>query len=95
LPYYLDSGTLFQQKVWQALTQVPYGTTVSYKSLAASLGMPNGTRAVATAVARNPLSLLLPCHRIVGSDGSLTGYAGGLDRKKILLTIEHARFSSC
>jgi methylated-DNA-[protein]-cysteine S-methyltransferase len=94
LPYRLDHGTPFQQKVWQALTQVLYGTTMSYQSLAASLGMPNGTRAIATAVARNPLSLLLPCHRIIGSNGSLTGYAGGLDRKKILLTLEHEKSSS-
>ncbi len=88
IPYRSDYGTHFQQKVWQALAQVPYGTTMSYQALALSLGIPKGTRAIATAVARNPLSLVIPCHRIIGSNGALTGYAGGLDRKKLLLTRE-------
>jgi methylated-DNA-[protein]-cysteine S-methyltransferase len=88
IPYRSAHGTSFQQNVWQALAQVPYGATMSYQGLAALLGAPTSTRAVANAIARNPLSLVIPCHRIVGSNGSLTGYAGGLDRKKLLLTRE-------
>lgn len=88
IPYQLGNGTLFQQKVWKALVSIPYGVTKSYQALAVAIGAPKSTRAVATAVARNPLSLVIPCHRIIGSNGALTGYAGGLDRKKLLLTLE-------
>lgn len=81
-------GTLFQQQVWKALQEIPYGVTLSYKALAERLGQPRAMRAVAAAVSRNPLSIVIPCHRIIGSDGSLTGYAGGLDRKRALLALE-------
>jgi methylated-DNA-[protein]-cysteine S-methyltransferase len=87
IPFILQ-GTLFQQQVWQALWAIPYGVTLSYKALAERLGQPNAVRAVAAAVGRNPLSIVIPCHRIIGADGSLTGYAGGLDRKRALLALE-------
>ncbi|MDR2890781.1 MAG: methylated-DNA--[protein]-cysteine S-methyltransferase [Alistipes sp.] len=81
-------GTGFQQKVWRALTEIPYGTTISYGELARSLGMPTAARAVAGAVGANPVSVVVPCHRVVGSNGSLTGFAGGLEAKTVLLEIE-------
>jgi methylated-DNA-[protein]-cysteine S-methyltransferase len=81
-------GTAFQQTVWQALLGVPQGQTISYGELARRLGNPAAVRAAAAAVGRNPISVLIPCHRIVGSNGSLTGYAGGLDRKAKLLALE-------
>tara|TARA_R110002049_G_scaffold15417_5_gene63061 strand:- start:11923 stop:12396 length:474 start_codon:yes stop_codon:yes gene_type:complete len=81
-------GTEFQIKVWQALTQIPYGKTVSYHDLSKSLGDVKAIRAVAAANGRNPLWIVVPCHRVIGSDGSLTGYAGGLHRKKWLLEHE-------
>lgn len=81
-------GTLFQRQVWQALREIPYGVTLSYKALAERLGQPGAVRAVAAAVGRNSLSIVIPCHRIIGSDGSLTGYAGGLHRKRALLALE-------
>lgn len=84
-------GTPFQRAVWDALLRIPPGTTTSYATLARALGMPRATRAVAAAVGRNPLSVLIPCHRVVGSDGSLTGYAGGLGRKRALLDLEQGR----
>jgi len=83
-------GTVFQQKVWQALKTIPYGKTVSYLDLAEQLGNKKAVRAVARANALNPISLIYPCHRVIGSDGSLTGYAGGLDRKEWLLKHEGA-----
>ncbi len=83
------AGTTFQQTVWRALLDVPFGTTVSYLALTRRLGDEKAIRAVASANGRNPLWIVVPCHRIVGSDGSLTGYAGGLWRKKWLL--EHER----
>lgn len=82
------SGTDFQKKVWKELLRVPFGRTLSYKELAARLGDIRSVRAVAAAVGRNPMMILIPCHRIIGSDGSLTGYAGGLDRKQFLLELE-------
>ena len=88
LPPMSPSGTAFQQAVWRALRDIPAGTTVSYGELAARLGRPEAVRAVAAAVGRNPVSVLIPCHRVLGADGSLTGYAGGLHRKEALLTIE-------
>lgn len=82
-------GTEFQKKVWQQLQSVPFSETRSYLSLARDLGDPNAIRAVAAANGKNPLWIVIPCHRIIGSDGSLTGYAGGLWRKKWLLDHEN------
>jgi methylated-DNA-[protein]-cysteine S-methyltransferase len=81
-------GTPFQQRVWAALQTIPYGDVWSYKRLAETVGSPMGYRAVGMANNRNPVSIIVPCHRVVGADGSLVGYAGGLDRKKYLLEIE-------
>jgi methylated-DNA-[protein]-cysteine S-methyltransferase len=83
-------GTPFQRRVWRALAAIPFGATVSYLALAQSLGVPRSVRAVAAAVGRNPISVLIPCHRVIGSDGSLTGYASGLERKRKLLALEAA-----
>lgn len=82
------AGTAFQREVWAALREVPYGEVVTYGGLAAELGRPTGARAVASAVARNPVSIVVPCHRVVGSHRDLTGYAGGIDRKRWLLELE-------
>ncbi|MAS41340.1 MAG: cysteine methyltransferase [Porticoccaceae bacterium] len=82
------AGTLFQQRVWQALCAVPYGDTASYGEIAAALGNPRASRAVGLANGRNPIAILVPCHRIIGGDGSLTGYGGGLERKRWLLDHE-------
>ncbi len=81
-------GTEFQLRVWQALLQIPYGETRSYGELAAMVGNPKACRAVGGANHRNPLSILIPCHRVVGTKGSLTGYAGGLNVKEFLLKLE-------
>ena len=81
-------GTAFQKKVWQALLQIPFGTTTSYQELSIKLGDVKAIRAVASANGKNPLWIVVPCHRVIGSDGSLTGYAGGLWRKKWLLEHE-------
>jgi methylated-DNA-[protein]-cysteine S-methyltransferase len=81
-------GTEFQKKVWQALLEIPFGTTTSYQELAVKLGDIKAIRAVASANGKNPLWIVVPCHRVIGSDGSLTGYAGGLWRKKWLLEHE-------
>jgi methylated-DNA-[protein]-cysteine S-methyltransferase len=81
-------GTPFQQKVWLALRDIPFGSTVSYGQLAAKIGSPNGSRAVGITNGRNRIALVLPCHRVVGGDGSLTGYAGGLARKEWLIRHE-------
>jgi len=81
-------GTEFQKSVWNGLIEVHFGTTASYLDLAKSIGNEKAVRAVATAVGANAISILIPCHRIIGSDGSLTGYAGGLDTKKKLLKLE-------
>src|SRR5699024_5673425 len=83
-------GTSFQQKVWKALGDIPYGTTISYLDLAKTLGDPKAVRAVAAANGKNPIMIVVPCHRVIGSDGSLTGYASGIWRKKWLLEHEHA-----
>lgn len=83
-------GTPFQRTVWDALRSIGHGDTVSYAALARRVGAPAAVRAVGAAVGRNPVSILLPCHRVVGSDGSLTGYAGGLPRKTALLRLERA-----
>lgn len=85
----LDSvGTEFQKRVWTGLQQIPYGGTVSYGRQAEMLGCPSAVRAVAGANGRNKISIILPCHRVVGSDGTLTGYGGGIRRKKMLLDLE-------
>lgn len=81
-------GTDRQREVWSALCAIPFGTTVTYGQLARQLGRPSAARAVAMAVARNPVSIVVPCHRVVGAGGRLTGYAGGLDRKRWLLALE-------
>ena len=81
-------GTPFQTEVWNALRSVPYGTTTTYGALAARIGRPAAVRAVGAANGRNPYCLVVPCHRVVGADGSLTGYAGGLDAKRFLLRLE-------
>ena len=81
-------GTEFQKKVWVELQNIPYGKSRSYLELAKLLGDPNATRAAASANARNPLWIVVPCHRVIGTDGSLTGYAGGLHRKQWLLNHE-------
>lgn len=81
-------GTPFQQEVWHALLTIPFGHTASYGEIAHLLGRPSAARAVGGAVHRNPISIIVPCHRIIGSDGSLTGYAGGLHRKEWLLAHE-------
>lgn len=81
-------GTPFQKRVWEALQKIPYGSTISYLDLAKKLGNPKVIRAAASANGKNPISIIIPCHRVIGSDGSLTGYAGGLHRKKWLLTHE-------
>ncbi|GAB2588637.1 methylated-DNA--[protein]-cysteine S-methyltransferase [Streptomyces capparidis] len=84
------AGTPFRQRVWQALDDVPYGGTTTYRALAEAAGSPGAVRAVGGAVGANPLLVLRPCHRVIGSDGTLTGYAGGLDRKRLLLHLEGA-----
>jgi methylated-DNA-[protein]-cysteine S-methyltransferase len=81
-------GTPFQQQVWQALTTIPYGTTLSYGELAQQLGQPHASRAVGLANGRNPVSIVVPCHRVIGANGKLTGYGGGIERKHWLLTHE-------
>lgn len=84
----LLSGTDFQNKVRSFLQEIPYGETLSYRSVASAIGLPHGIRAVASAIAANPLSIFLPCHRVIASDGSLGGYAGGMCAKKYLLNLE-------
>ncbi|MBF0722742.1 methylated-DNA--[protein]-cysteine S-methyltransferase [Sanguibacter inulinus] len=84
-------GTVFQHRVWAQLTEIPYGSTRSYLDLALALGDARLVRAVGAANGRNPLSIIVPCHRVVGSDGTLTGYAGGIARKEQLLAIEDPR----
>lgn len=84
----LPVGTDFQQRVWRELMNVPYGCTVPYRYVAEAMGHPQSVRAVAGAIGANGLSLFIPCHRVVGSDGSLTGYAGGLEAKQYLLGLE-------
>jgi methylated-DNA-[protein]-cysteine S-methyltransferase len=84
------AGTPFQQRVWRALLQVPCGETATYGEIARRIGAPQSVRAVGAAIGRNPISIVVPCHRVVGSTGALTGYAGGLERKRALLARERA-----
>ena len=92
LPPLAPHGTAFQQAVWKILRRIPYGTTTTYGRIAAHIAAARGGRmsaqAVGGAVGRNPISILIPCHRVIGADGSLTGYAGGLDKKEYLLRLE-------
>jgi methylated-DNA-[protein]-cysteine S-methyltransferase len=90
LPIWLH-GTPFQRRVWAALADIPYGETASYGELAAQIGQPTAARAVGLANGRNPVAVIVPCHRVVGSTGSLVGYGGGLDRKRYLLRLEQRR----
>ena len=90
LPLDLEAGTPFQQSVWRALLAIPHGATTNYGALSREIGAPAAARAVGAAVGRNPLSVVVPCHRVLGTGGSLTGYAGGLDRKSALLRLEGA-----
>jgi len=83
-------GTPFQQGAWSTLLQIPYGKTRTYAEQAAMMGKPRATRAVGAANSRNPISIIVPCHRVIGSDGSLTGYAGGVEAKRTLLALEAA-----
>jgi methylated-DNA-[protein]-cysteine S-methyltransferase len=87
LPLHM-AGTPFQKQVWQGLLTIPYGTTISYAELAARIGRPGAARAVGAANGRNPIGIIVPCHRIIGANGTLTGYGGGLDRKQWLISHE-------
>jgi methylated-DNA-[protein]-cysteine S-methyltransferase len=82
------AGSPFQRRVWRALQDIPYGETISYGELARRIGVPSASRAVGVANGRNPVSVIVPCHRVIGADGSLTGYGGGLARKRLLLELE-------
>ena len=84
------SGTAFQREVWAALRKIPYGRTVGYAQLAAAVGRPSAARAVGAANGRNPISIVIPCHRVIGAAGALTGFGGGLERKRSLLELEAA-----
>jgi methylated-DNA-[protein]-cysteine S-methyltransferase len=90
LPLDLQAGTPFQQSVWSALLAIPPGGTTSYSELGRRLGRPQAARAIGAAVGRNPVSIVVPCHRVLGTGGALTGYAGGLERKTALLRLEGA-----
>lgn len=85
------NGTDFQKTVWKELQNIPFGTTISYMDMAKRLGNPKAIRAAAAANGKNPIAIIIPCHRVIGSDGSLTGYAGGLDKKKWLLKHESSQ----
>lgn len=85
------SGTEFQRRVWAALAEIPYGETRSYGQIATAIGRPGASRAVGMANGRNPVSIVVPCHRVVGASGSLTGYAGGAERKQFLLDLERGK----
>ncbi len=81
-------GTAFQRRVWRALQEIPYGETISYGELARRIGQPSAVRAVGLANGRNPISIVVPCHRVIGANGTLTGYGGGVERKRCLLELE-------
>jgi methylated-DNA-[protein]-cysteine S-methyltransferase len=82
------NGNPFEVRVWHTLREIPYGETISYGELARRIGEPGAARAVGVANARNPIAVIVPCHRVIGADGSLTGYGGGLERKRLLLDLE-------
>lgn len=92
--YSLNKGTEFQKAVWQELVKLPFGTKTSYKKIAQSIGRPTAVRAVGTAVGKNPISIAVPCHRVLTANSTIGGYAGGLDCKKILLETEKIKFAS-
>ena len=81
-------GTEFQQKVWKELCKIPYGKTITYKEIARNIGNEKAVRAVGTAIGKNPIAIVIPCHRVIGSNGLLTGYAYGIDKKEQLLNLE-------
>jgi len=87
VPLVMD-GSTFERRVWRALRDIPYGETVSYGELARRIGQPTAARAVGLANGRNPISVIVPCHRVIGANGTLTGYGGGLERKRMLLELE-------
>jgi methylated-DNA-[protein]-cysteine S-methyltransferase len=93
LPISLSAGSAFEQAVWRGLQDIPRGSTCSYSALAAAIQRPKAARAVGAAVGRNPLGIIVPCHRVLGAAGALTGYAGGLPRKVALLQLEGAAFA--
>lgn len=84
-------GTVFQKKVWNALLEIPFGQTCTYSEIASKIGRPAAARAVGAAIGRNPIWLLIPCHRVLGKNGALTGYAGGLELKQYFLDLERGR----
>ena len=84
----LPKGTEFQQKVWKALQEIPYGETRTYGEIAAAIGNPKAARAVGMANNKNPIGIIIPCHRVVGANGKLVGYAGGMEKKEFLLELE-------
>jgi methylated-DNA-[protein]-cysteine S-methyltransferase len=90
----VPSGTAFQKKVWSALVQIPFGATATYGEIARAISRPDASRAVGGANHRNPIAIIIPCHRVIGTDGSMTGYGGGLPRKRILLDLETRTASS-
>jgi methylated-DNA-[protein]-cysteine S-methyltransferase len=91
LPFHL-AGTDFQERVWREIECIPYGQTISYSELARRAGAPEAIRAAGTSTGRNPLSIVIPCHRVMGKQGGITGYAGGLERKRYLLDLENSLF---
>lgn len=93
IPLDTATGTPFQRVVWAALREIPYGETWTYGELARHIGQPTAFRAVGLANGKNPISIIVPCHRVIGSGGSLTGYGGGLDRKELLLALERGNSS--
>jgi methylated-DNA-[protein]-cysteine S-methyltransferase len=86
-------GTAFQRRVWEALVTIPYGQTRSYGAIATQIGSPGAFRAVGLANGHNPIGIIVPCHRVIGANGSLTGYGGGIERKRMLLDMEKSRFA--
>lgn len=88
------AGSEFQQRVWRALVQIPFGTTITYAQLAARIDRAGAARAVGHANSRNPISIIVPCHRVIGADGTLAGYAGGLDKKRWLLDLERSAMTA-
>jgi methylated-DNA-[protein]-cysteine S-methyltransferase len=86
------TGTSFQEKVWKEIARIPFGKTLTYGELAKRVGSPGAVRAAGASTGRNPVGIIVPCHRVVGKDGSLTGYAGGLDRKRHLLQLENSPY---
>ncbi|NDH17241.1 MAG: DUF2256 domain-containing protein [Opitutae bacterium] len=93
IPLFLD-GSKFESRVWNALQEIPYGTTTSYKLLAKQIAHPKAMQAVGRANGRNPIAVIVPCHRVIGHDGDLKGYAGGIERKKWLLNWDDVKYCS-